>query len=55
LASHPKTGRARDDLLACVRSFPVGNYIIVYDIDDEDMQILRVVYSRRDLGALFGR
>lgn len=55
LASHPKIGRARDDLLAGTRSFPVGNYIIIYDIDGEDVQILRVVHGRRNLAALFGR
>jgi hypothetical protein len=30
-------------------------YIIVYDIDGEDVQILRGVHSRRNLAALFGR
>jgi plasmid stabilization system protein ParE len=33
LASHPRIGRARDDLLAGARSFPVGNHVIVYDLD----------------------
>jgi len=55
LASHPRIGRARDDLLAGARSFPVGNYVIVYDVDDEDVRILRVVHGRRDLAALFDR
>jgi toxin ParE1/3/4 len=55
LAEHPKTGRVRDDLLAGARSFPVGHYLIVYDIDREDVQILRVVHGRRNLTALFRR
>jgi toxin ParE1/3/4 len=55
LAEHPKIGRARDDLLAGARSFPVGHYLIVYDIDGEDVQILRVVHGRRNLAALFRR
>ena len=55
LASHPRIGRARDDLLAGVRSFPVGNYVVVYDIDGEDVRILRVAHGRRDLAALFDR
>ncbi len=38
LADHPRVGRARDDLLAGARSFPVGNYVIVNPIDGEDVQ-----------------
>lgn len=54
LASHPKLGRTRDDLLSGARSFPVGNYVIVYEIDGEDVHILRVAHGRRNLAALFG-
>src|ERR1700733_1120269 len=55
LASHPRIGRARDDLLAGARSFPVGSYVIVYDLDGDDVRILRVAHDRRNLAALFGR
>jgi toxin ParE1/3/4 len=55
LADHPKFGRARDDLPTGARSFPVGNYVIVYLVDGEGMQILRIVRGRRDIAALFGR
>jgi toxin ParE1/3/4 len=55
LANHPRIGRARDDLLAGVRGFPVGNYVIVYEVHGEDVRILRVVHGRRDLTALFDR
>ncbi|MFI4981391.1 MAG: type II toxin-antitoxin system RelE/ParE family toxin [Nevskiales bacterium] len=54
LAEHPRVGRARDDLFAGARSFPVGNYIIVYGIDGEDVQILRIIHGRRNITALFG-
>lgn len=55
LASHPQVGRARnDDLGPGMRSFPVGEYVIVYRIEDENVLILRVVHGRRDLEALFG-
>jgi toxin ParE1/3/4 len=30
LASHPNIGRTRDDLRPGLRSFPVGDYVIVY-------------------------
>lgn len=36
------------------RSFPVGEYVIVYCVDGRDVLILRVVHGRRDLEALFG-
>jgi toxin ParE1/3/4 len=55
LANHPYAGRMRnDDLGVGRRSFPVGEYLIVYRIEDGDVLILRVVHGRRDLGALFG-
>lgn len=55
LASHPQVGRVRnDDLGPGRRSFPVGEYVIVYRIEDENVLILRVVHGRRDLEALFG-
>ena len=48
-------GRARDEDfgLGC-RSFAVGEYVIVYCIEAEDVLILRVAHGRRDLEALFG-
>ncbi len=55
LAEHPKVGRARDDLLAGARSFPVGNYMIVYVTEGEDVQILRILHGRRNIAVLFGR
>src|SRR5216684_2773151 len=55
LASHPNIGRARDqDLRPGLRSFPVGEYLIVYRIQDEDVMILRVVRGSRNVVALFG-
>jgi toxin ParE1/3/4 len=54
LASHPNIGRARDeDLRPGLRSFPVGDYIIIYRAEDEDVLILRVVRGSRDIAALF--
>jgi plasmid stabilization system protein ParE len=46
-------GRARDiDLGEDSRSFPVDRYIIVYRIVDQDVFILRVAYSSRDVRTL---
>lgn len=53
LAAHPHIGRARDeDLRPGLRTFPVGSYIIVYRVEDNDVAILLVVRGDRDLAAL---
>ena len=54
LATHPNIGRTRDeDLRPGIRSFPVGEYVILYRIDQGDVLILRVLRGSRDIGALF--
>ena len=55
LANMPYIGRPRDDFGRRSRSFPVGEYIIVYCVEGEDVLILRVVHGRRHLDALFGQ
>jgi toxin ParE1/3/4 len=54
LAEHPSIGRVRDDLAVGLRSFPVGRFVIVYEIAGGDVSVLRVLHGRQDLGALFG-
>ncbi len=55
LASHPYLGRPRDDDFGIgLRSFSVGEYVIVYLVEDKDVLIFRVVHGRRDLDELFG-
>jgi toxin ParE1/3/4 len=54
LGGHPNIGRVRDeDLRPGLRSFPVGEYLIIYRIQDDDVIILRVVRGSRNLVALF--
>ncbi len=54
LAGFPYAGRARDDDFgAGCRSVAVGEYVIVYCVEKEDVLILRVVHGRRDLESLF--
>jgi toxin ParE1/3/4 len=56
LAIYPNLGRRRDvDLRPGMRTFPVGNFIIIYRERDEDVLILRVLRGSRDIRALFGR
>jgi toxin ParE1/3/4 len=54
LASHPYLGRVRDDDFGVgSRSFAVGEYVIVYCVENNDVLILRVVHGRRHLETLF--
>ena len=56
LSGHPYLGRRRDeDLGIGMRSFAVGDYVIVYCVAGADALILRVVHGRRDLESLFGQ
>ena len=49
LASFPWLGRTReDDFGARSRSFPVGEYVIVYCVERVDVLILRVVHGKRE-------
>ena len=54
LAQFPYMGRARDDLRPGLRSFPVGQYVVIYAIEDEDVQILHVFHGRQDIEGRFG-
>jgi len=53
LASHPYVGRLREDLRPGLRSFPVGQYIVIYRIDETDVLILHVLHSHRDILRVF--
>ena len=54
LARQPYIGRRRDeDLRPGVRSFVVGEYVIAYRVDGDNVLILRVLRGSRDIEALF--
>ena len=47
-------GRRRDeDLRPGVRTFTVGDYVIAYRIDGDNLLILRVLRGSRDIESLF--
>lgn len=54
LGQHPHVGRARDaDLRAGLRSFPIGRYIILYRLtEDDEVLILHVFPTARDIEPL---
>ncbi len=55
LARFPCIGRSREeDFGPGYRSFPVGEYVIVYCVENEEVLVLRVVHGRRQLEVLFG-
>ena len=54
LAQHPFVGRSRtQDFGPGLRSLAVSEYVIIYTIDEDNVQILRVVHGRRDLESIF--
>jgi toxin ParE1/3/4 len=56
LSEFPHAGRARSESFGPgTRSFPVGEYVIVYWVEEKNVGILRVVHGKRDLEALFGK
>lgn len=52
LARHGEMGQRRPELGADLRSFAVGNYVIVYRLITDGVEIARVVSGYRDLEAL---
>ena len=53
LATQPHMGRHRDeDLRPGIRTFPVGDFVIAYRIEGDDVLILRVLRGSRDINAL---
>jgi toxin ParE1/3/4 len=54
LAVSPYLGRSRSGEFGHgVRSFPVGEYLILYIVEAEEVYVLRVVHGKRDLWELF--
>jgi toxin ParE1/3/4 len=49
------TERVRDDLRPGLRSFAVGEYVIVYTIEAENAEILFVFHGRQDIEGQLGQ
>ena len=54
IATQPLMGRARDELLAKLRSFPFGRYVIFYLPSEDGIDVVRVLHSARDVDTFFG-
>ncbi|MGH9550369.1 MAG: type II toxin-antitoxin system RelE/ParE family toxin [Terriglobales bacterium] len=55
LIEMPGMGRKRDELAPGMRSSGVGDYLIFYRVDKEDLEIMHVLHGRRDLPEIFGK
>ena len=53
LATMPRMGRPRDQLREGLRSWPVGDYQILYFPLPDGIRIQRVIHGRRDIDSLF--
>jgi toxin ParE1/3/4 len=49
LEAHPLLGRAREELLPGLRSLPYRRYVIFYRVTADDIEIVRVLHSARDI------
>ena len=50
----PNSGRQRNELRAGLRSFPVGRFLIFYQLTEDTVEIVRVLHSARDIPSFFG-
>lgn len=52
-AVSPMIGRARPEIADGIRSFPFGNYVVFYRLQDHEFVIVRVLHGRRDILRAF--
>ena len=53
LADNPHMGPARPDIAKELRYHPVGNYLLLYRVIANGIELVRVVHGARDLQQLF--
>jgi toxin ParE1/3/4 len=53
LAQFPSSGRVRAELLAGLRSYPAGDFVIFYRIIETTVEVVRVLHGRRDIDVIF--
>ena len=52
LAQHPRIGRARTEYGPGLRSVAEGDYVIIYCVREDALDILRVLHGRRDVKTI---
>ncbi|MFK0734268.1 MAG: type II toxin-antitoxin system RelE/ParE family toxin [Gloeotrichia echinulata GP01] len=53
LANFPSMGRSYAHIKPSLRGLPLDGYVILYQVVDDGVEILRVVSGNRDLESLF--
>ena len=53
LTKFPNMGKERNELVIGWRSFPVGKYVIFYQIHEDVLEIIRVRHASTDIDNLF--
>jgi toxin ParE1/3/4 len=53
LAKNPKIGRAHDEFIINLRSFPYKNYMILYFPIENGIEIYRVLHGARNIEEIF--
>jgi toxin ParE1/3/4 len=54
LVRFPEIGLARPDLGTDLRSYRVGQHVVIYRPSQTELRIIRVLHSRRDFAAELG-
>lgn len=52
LSEYPLLGRRRDDVRPGLRSIAVGQHIVLYRIEGEEVVVVRVEHGRRDIARI---
>ena len=51
LAAYPSSGAPRDDIAPGIRHLIVGEYLTLYRVGDDAIEIIRVLHGRRNIDA----
>lgn len=52
LADFPELAAARSEIRPGLRILPVGNYLLLYRLDRDTVEIVRIVHGARNLGQV---
>jgi toxin ParE1/3/4 len=50
LARYPRSGMARDDIAPGIRHLVMGQYLTLYRVAGEGVEIIRILHGRRKIG-----
>lgn len=54
IAERPWMGRERGELLPGLRGFPHGSFVIYWRVEENSVEIVRVLHQKRDVEKAFG-